>query len=60
MKRLAIPTEEGGTNHTHAFAKSAATPEAHKACLSTSKALAAVGMRVLIDDEFFEKVSFVH
>ncbi|KAI0689751.1 aminoacylase 1-like protein 2 [Cytidiella melzeri] len=53
---FAIPTEEGGTNHTRAFAKSAATPEAHKACLNISKALAAVGVRVLTDDEFFAKV----
>ena len=28
--------------------------------MSISKALAAVGMRVLIDDDFFEKVSLVH
>ncbi|KAI0090619.1 hypothetical protein BDY19DRAFT_722729 [Irpex rosettiformis] len=54
---FAIPTEERGTNHTHAFAKSAATPEAHNACLNTSKALAAVGVRVLTDDGFFDEVS---
>ena len=52
----AIPTEVGGTNHTRAFAASAATPEAHQACLAISKALAAVGVRVLADDVFFAKV----
>lgn len=53
---LAIPTEVGGTNHTRAFAKAAATPEAHKACLNISKALSAVGVRVLTDAAFVEQV----
>ncbi|KAJ3551850.1 hypothetical protein NM688_g4473 [Phlebia brevispora] len=53
---FAIPTVEGGGNHTPEFAKSSATPEAHQATLSVSKALAAVGFRVLADDSFFAKV----
>ena len=32
-------------------------PEAHRACLNVSKALAALGVRVLTDDAFFSDVS---
>ncbi|EDR10597.1 uncharacterized protein LACBIDRAFT_317213 [Laccaria bicolor S238N-H82] len=53
---FAIPTEVNGGNHTPAFARAAATIEAHNACLDVSKALAATGVRVLADDEFFAKV----
>ncbi|THU88083.1 bacterial exopeptidase dimerization domain-containing protein, partial [Dendrothele bispora CBS 962.96] len=53
---FAIPTVPGGGNHTPEFAKAAATVEAHEACLDISKALAATGIRVFIDDEFFEEV----
>lgn len=53
---IAIPTVEGGTNHTPEFTKSTATPEAHHATLNVSKALASVGFRVLADDDFFAKV----
>lgn len=52
----AIPTEVDGGNHTLAFTKAAATVEAHKATLDISEALAATGVRVLIDDEFFAQV----
>ena len=52
----AIPTSPGGANHTPEFTKSTATPEAHQATLNVSKALAAVGFRVLADDGFFEEV----
>ncbi|KAG6848198.1 hypothetical protein H0H93_002498 [Arthromyces matolae] len=52
----AIPTIENGGNHTAGFEKSAASLEAHYACLDVTKALAATGVRVLIDDEFLEKV----
>lgn len=54
---LAIPTVLNGGNHTPAFTRAAATPQAHKACLNVSKALAATGIRVLVDDEFFVQVS---
>ena len=54
---VAIPTVAGGTNHTPEFTKSTATPEAHKATLNVAKALAAVGFRVLHDDDFYEEVS---
>lgn len=51
-----IPTEPQGGNHTRAFARSAASPEAHVACLNVSKTLAAVGVRVLVDDAYFAEV----
>ena len=53
---LAIPTVIDGGNHTRRFADAAATTKAHYACLDVSKALAATGVRVLIDDEFFAEV----
>ena len=53
---LAIPTEKDGGNHTPAFTNSAATIEAHNACLDVTKALAATGIRVVLDDEFFAQV----
>jgi hypothetical protein len=53
---LAIPTVIDGGNHTRSFTASAATTEAHYACLDVSKALAATGVRVLIDDNFFAEV----
>ncbi|KAF8888868.1 hypothetical protein BD779DRAFT_1522996 [Infundibulicybe gibba] len=52
----AIPTIVNGGNHTPGFEKSAATDAAHSACLDVSKALAATGVRVLIDDKFMESV----
>lgn len=53
---LAIPTILDGGNHTPGFEKSAATIESHYACLDVSKALAATGVRVLLDDAFFANV----
>jgi len=53
---LAIPTVENGGNHTVAFTQSARTLEAHKACLQVTKALAGLGVRILIDEEFLKKV----
>ena len=53
---LAIPTVIDGGNHTRSFAEAAATTKAHYACLDVSKALAATGVRVLIDDKFFAEV----
>ena len=55
---LAIPTIIDGGNHTRSFADAAATTKAHYACLDVSKALAATGVRVLIDDKFFAEVWF--
>jgi len=53
---FAIPTITAGGNHTPGFEKSAATIEAHYACLDITKALAATGLRVLADDAFFTQV----
>ena len=53
----AIPTAPNGGNHTPEFTKAARSPEALKACLNISKALAATGVRVLTDDGFFKEVS---
>ncbi|KAG5350838.1 hypothetical protein C0989_009061 [Termitomyces sp. Mn162] len=53
---FAIPTIENGGNHTSGFKTSAASLEAHYACLDVTKALAATGIRVLIDDVFFSEV----
>ncbi|KAJ6613597.1 hypothetical protein B0H10DRAFT_1805128 [Mycena sp. CBHHK59/15] len=53
---FAIPTVVDGGNHTRGFEKAAGTLEAHRACLDISKALAAVGARVIIDDNFFAQV----
>ncbi|KAJ3880761.1 hypothetical protein F5051DRAFT_149379 [Lentinula edodes] len=53
---FAIPTVLNGGNHTRDFAAAAATATAHQACLDVSKALAATGIRVLIDDEYFAEV----
>ncbi|KAI6096063.1 hypothetical protein EDD16DRAFT_1733103 [Pisolithus croceorrhizus] len=56
---FSIPSVPNGGNHTPAFTEAASTMEAHEACLDVSKALAAVGMRVLIDKTFLSKASLV-
>ncbi|KAI6020158.1 hypothetical protein PISMIDRAFT_675148 [Pisolithus microcarpus 441] len=53
---FSIPSVPNGGNHTSAFTEAANTIEAHEACLDVSKALAAVGMRVLTDKTFLLKV----
>ncbi|KAJ7672571.1 hypothetical protein DFH06DRAFT_1176795 [Mycena polygramma] len=53
---FAIPTPSDGGNHTPGFEKAAGTMEAHYACLDVSKALAATGVRFIVDDEFFAQV----
>ncbi|KAG5636875.1 hypothetical protein H0H81_006536 [Sphagnurus paluster] len=53
---FAIPTIKDGGNHTIGFQQAAATEVAHYATLDVTKALAATGVRVLIDDEFLAKV----
>jgi len=54
---IAIPTEPNGGNHTKEFTLSAASKEAHTACLNISKALALTGLRVLADDNFAQQVT---
>ncbi|KAF8208191.1 hypothetical protein K438DRAFT_317934 [Mycena galopus ATCC 62051] len=53
---FAIPTVADGGNHTRGFAEAAATMTAHYACLDVSKALAATGVRLIIDDHFHAQV----
>ncbi|KAF9223957.1 amidohydrolase [Gyrodon lividus] len=53
---FAIPTEPNGGNHTPAFAVSARSTEAHKACMTVTKGLAWTGFRVIADDQFYEQV----
>ncbi|KAF9653527.1 hypothetical protein BDM02DRAFT_3087288 [Thelephora ganbajun] len=57
---FAIPTEPNGGNHTKAFTLSAASKEAHVACLNISKALALTGLRVLADDGLAQRVVAFH
>ncbi|KIJ65613.1 hypothetical protein HYDPIDRAFT_175005 [Hydnomerulius pinastri MD-312] len=54
---FAIPTQPNGGNHTPAFADSARSTEAHKACMTVTKGLAWTGFRVIADDKFYEQVS---
>ena len=54
----AIPTEPDGGNHTVRFAVAARRKGAHEATLVMTKMLAHVGMKVLQDKGFLEKVSF--
>lgn len=53
---FAIPTEAKGGNHTPAFAKSAATVEAHAAMMCIAKVLALTGYRILADAAFCDQV----
>ncbi|KAH7920193.1 hypothetical protein BV22DRAFT_1114976 [Leucogyrophana mollusca] len=53
---FSIPTIPDGGNHTAAFTAAARTEVSHDACLVVSKALAAVGTRVLTDAAFLEQV----
>ncbi|KAL0576805.1 hypothetical protein V5O48_005175 [Marasmius crinis-equi] len=51
----AIPTVPDGGNHTPAFASAAATKEAHRAALDVAEALALTGVRVVVDDDWYDK-----
>ncbi|KAH7908386.1 peptidase M20, dimerization domain-containing protein [Hygrophoropsis aurantiaca] len=53
---FSIPTIPDGGNHTLAFTDAARTEVSHDACMVVSKALAAVGLRVLTDAAFLEQV----
>lgn len=51
-----IPTQPRGGNHTPAFAKAAASKQAHEATMLVTKALALTGFRVVADIGFFGQV----
>ncbi|KAK1779888.1 hypothetical protein QBC45DRAFT_123032 [Copromyces sp. CBS 386.78] len=51
-----IETEEGAANHTKGFTKGAGTKESFERALECGRAMAEVGWRVLVDEEFAEEV----
>ncbi|KAG7098915.1 hypothetical protein E1B28_000812 [Marasmius oreades] len=51
----AIPTVPDGGNHTTHFTSAAATEEAHRATLDVTEALALTGVRVVLDQDWYEK-----
>jgi len=53
---FAIPTEPDGGNHTVRFTAAARRKEAHEVTLVVTKTLAHVGMKVLQDEGFLEKI----
>jgi len=52
----AIPVKDNAANHTPGFTDAAATDEAHKLTILTSKGMAGVALRVLLDDRFAKDV----
>jgi len=52
----AIPVKDNAANHTPDFTDAAATDEAHKLTILTSKGMAGVALRVLVDDAFTNKI----
>lgn len=51
-----IPTPNGAANHTEGFTEGAATDEAHRLTVLTSKGMAGTAWRVLTDDAFAGQV----
>lgn len=51
-----IETEDGAANHTKGFTKGAGTQEAFEKALECGRAMAEVGWRVLVDEEFAREV----
>ncbi|KAF9269934.1 hypothetical protein L218DRAFT_1071443 [Marasmius fiardii PR-910] len=51
----AIPTVSDGGNHTPMFASAAATEEAHRATLHVAEVLALTGVRVVLDNDWYQK-----
>jgi hypothetical protein len=51
-----IPIKDNAANHTLGFTEAAATKEAHELTILTSKGMAGVGLRVLMDDGFAAEV----
>jgi hypothetical protein len=52
----AIPVKDNAVNHTQGFTDAASTDEAHRLTILTSKGMAGVALRVLIDDSFANEV----
>lgn len=51
-----IPTPDGAANHTHGFTAGAATDEAHRLTILTSKGMAGTAWKMLTDDGYAGKV----
>jgi hypothetical protein len=60
LAHAAIPTVDGGGNHTKEFAASARTKEAHVITIAVTKSIAVTGLRILADAEFCAKVSLLN
>lgn len=52
----AIPVKDNAVNHTPGFHDAAGTDEAHRLTILTSKGMARVGLRLLINDAFAKEV----
>ncbi|KAN0115536.1 aminobenzoyl-glutamate utilization protein B [Hyaloscypha variabilis] len=52
----AIPVKDNAVNHTPGFHDAAGTEEAHRLTILTSKGMAGVGLRLLIDEAFAKEV----
>lgn len=52
----AIPIKDNAANHTPGFTDAAATKESHELTILTSKGMAGVGLRLLLDDVFAAEV----
>lgn len=51
-----IPINDNAANHTPGFTDAAATDEAHRLTLLTSKGMAGVALRFLTDEKFAKEV----
>jgi metal-dependent amidase/aminoacylase/carboxypeptidase family protein len=52
---IGIPVEDGARNHTRQFTFAVGTEEAHTKAVTTGKAMAMTGWKVLVDDDFYEE-----
>ncbi|KAJ5761509.1 hypothetical protein N7533_003548 [Penicillium manginii] len=53
---VGIPVTDGAHNHTRQFTAAAATDEAHERSVTSGKAMAMTGWRLLVDDQYYSKV----
>jgi metal-dependent amidase/aminoacylase/carboxypeptidase family protein len=53
---VGIPVTDGAHNHTRQFTAAAAMDEAHERSVTSGKAMAMTGWRLLLDDQYYSKV----
>lgn len=53
---VGIPVKDGAHNHTRQFTAAAGTDEAHERSVTSGKAMAMTGWRLLVDDQYYSKV----